>query len=473
MTTLPRVHLRTGIQAQGEGLEFFDLGRGFLYREMHGLAGITDQFWKQLLPQIAHTDLGVHAACVVLGTAVMHRRYRTDDRFSIVGKYYGRAIQQIQHDLATRPTEVSNIACMCFLLVMTDLLLDRHVQALSHLQGALALLHSRQQNSSPDGAITLASVPIQNSDFALIDVIDIAALSLDISVSSYASELPPRLPSPKAFDDSSFPWLKGQELRTLGVLHSAYEFLNRASTFKYVPIRFHPQDLDIDHGRHIANLISTTHALSFAIGQHSAQENRRLLILRMQFHSCLIRLATILCPEECIYDTYTEVFRCIIEDARLVMSGEPRVPVNRELLISADLGLVQPLSFTAMKCRDFDIRSAAIALLNGCGTDGPFDAKVLAAISRRVIELEMSRYELTQVSAHSLSDLVPERLRICGCGPDLSQVRQVGDPQVTAFFSRCVDISAMMAEQTADGFGKSAHWQIWTEAITVGEAWNV
>jgi hypothetical protein len=122
-----------------------------------------------------------------------------------------------------------------------------------------------------------------------------------------------------------------------------------------------------------------------------------------------------------------------------------------------------------MKCRDFDIRSAAIGLLDQCGTDGPFDAKVLAAISRRVMEVEMSQYELTQVSAHSLSDLVPERLRICGCGPDLSQVRQVGDPQVTAFFSCCVDISAMMAEQTPDGYEKSTHWQIWTEAVTLSE----
>lgn len=140
---------------------------------------------------------------------------------------------------------------------------------------------------------------------------------------------------------------------------------------------------------------------------------------------------------------------------------------------SADLGLVQPLFFTAMKCRDSDIRSAAIEMLDQCGTDKPFDAKVLAAISRRVIELEMSQDGLTRMPTHSPSDFVPERLRIGGCGPDYSHLRQVGDPQVTAFFSRCVDVSVIMAEKTPNDFEKSTHWQIWTETVTLGEAGNV
>lgn len=345
---------------------------------------------------------------------------------------------------------------------MTDLLLDRHVQALFHLQGALGLLQSRQQNMGRDNTINLKEA----SNFALLDVIDIAAVSLDISVSSYASELPPRLPSLKAFDDFPYPGLKGQELQALKTLHSAYEFLNRASNFKYMPMRFHPRGIDIDQGRHIANLMSITDALSQGLEQHSTKDNQRLLISRMQCHSCLIRLATILSPEECIYDTYTELFHQIVGDAISVMSQKQTETPEDKYGFSADFGLVQPLSYTATKCRNLDIRSAAIEMLDKCGTDGPFDAKVLAAISRRVVELETFQHDVAQSSTQALSYLVPERFRVCGCGPDLSQVREVGDPQVIAFFSRCVDVSVMMAERTPDGFEKGIHWQIWTENIT-------
>lgn len=438
---------------------------------MQGFSGVTDKFWKILLPQIAHADPGAHAACVVLGTAVMHRRDRAGERFTTVSKHYGRAIQQIQHDLATRPTEVANIACMCFLLVMTDLLMNRHGQALSHLQGALALLNCRHQKICPDQSITPGISTPEASHFALIDVIDIAALSLDVSVSSYASEMPPRLSSPRTFDSSLSTGVKGQELRALITLHAAYEFLNRASHFKYVPPQFHPQGIDIEHGRHLANMMSVAHALSLALSQDSALDDKRLLTMRMQCHSCLMRLATILCPEECIYDTYTELFRCILEDASVMLRGL-EMPLGDQLGFSADLGLIQPLSFTAMKCRDPDIRVAALDLLEQCGTDGPFDARVLAAISRRVIELEASQQDPERTTLQALESLVLEEMRICGSGPDLSQNRQFDDPQVTAFFSRCVDLSVMMAEQTPEGFEKSMHWQIWTESLAVSKIRN-
>ena len=122
-----------------------------------------------------------------------------------------------------------------------------------------------------------------------------------------------------------------------------------------------------------------------------------------------------------------------------------------------------------MKCRDLETRSTAIRLLEQCGTDGSFDAKILAAVSRRVIELETFQHESTLPSVHDRSGVVPERLRICGCGPDLSQVRQSGDPQVTAFFSRCLDVSTMMAEQSPDGFENSTHWEIWTEVVPLND----
>lgn len=425
---------------------------------MHSSSGLVDQFWKHLLPQIAHMDPGAHAACVVLGSAVLYRRDGSPDRFSTVSRHYGHALQQIQHDLASRPKETTSLTSMCFLLVMTDVLMDRHVQALFHLQGGLALLRS-QQKGGEDAAKEV-------SDYIPTDAIDIAALSLDISVSSYAVDIPPRLPSLKDFDISA-PWeYEDLEVQVLGVLHSSYMFLNKASGLKYTPYQFRAADLGTEQGRLIAGLTTSTKAISSIVKQRPEQDYHRPLVLRMQCHSCLIALASILSPEECVYDTHTELFRNIILDARFIISRRPK---GSDHAISADLGLVQPLSFTAMKCREFETRSAALKMLKQCGTDGPFDARVLAAVSRRAIELETSRDKLTYGVLEPLSSLVPEYKRISGCGPDLGQVRRAGDVQVPAFFSRCVNVSAMMAEQTPQGFEKSIHWEVWTESIPLDE----
>jgi hypothetical protein len=191
---------------------------------MHVSSGLVDQFWKHLLPQIAHMDPGAHAACVVLGSAVLYRRDESPDRFSTVSRHYGHALQQIQHDLATRPKETTSLTSMCFLLVMTDVLMDRHVQALFHLQGGLALLRSRHQRSED------ASKEV--SDYVPTDAIDIAALSLDIGVASYAIDIPPRLPSSKDFNISARLEYKDLEVQILGVLHSSYVFLNLASSIR-------------------------------------------------------------------------------------------------------------------------------------------------------------------------------------------------------------------------------------------------
>jgi hypothetical protein len=428
---------------------------------MHSSSGLVDQFWKYLLPQIAHMDPGAHAACVVLGSAVLYRRDGSLDRFSTVSRHYGHALQQIQYDLASRPKETTSLTSMCFLLVMTDVLMDRHVQALFHLQGGLALLRSRHQGGE-DAAKEV-------SDYGPTDAIDIAALSLDISVASYAVDIPPRLPSLpslKDFDISAHLEYKDLEIQVLGVLHSAYVFLNKASGFKYTPYQFRAADLGTEQGRLIAGLTTSTKAISSIVKQRSKQDYHRPLVLRMQCHSCLIALASILSPEECVYDTHTELFRNIILNAKSIISSRPK---GSDHAISADLGLVQPLSFTAMKCREFETRSAALEMLKQCGTDGPFDARVLAAVSRRAIELETLQDKLTYGVFEPLSSLVPEYKRISGCGPDLGQVRRAGDVQVSVFFSRCVNVPAMMAEHTPQGFEKSIHWEVWTDSIPLDD----
>lgn len=404
-----------------------------------------------MLPQMAHTDAGAHATCVALGAAVAYQRGRDRRHTSAIYLYYGRAISRIQQDLAERPEEVTCLVTMCLLLVITDLLMNRHKQALSHLQGSLTLLRRRQ--TAEDKLST-------NDQFVVSDVADVVGMILDISASSFALELSPRLPRLVMSDSRNVidgHRTSNEELRVLTSLHASYAFLHEASRFKYVPTRFRPLGIEIDQRRHIGNLLSVLKSIGSNPGSGVMHSNHRTTALRAQCHSCLIWVSTILDPRECAYDSYTQLFRTIVNDAKMSINHTISSSEKLSSKFIADLGIVQPLWFTASKSRDLETRLEAIELLRKSGTNGPFDGFILSAVARRAVEIERS--------TSTLSLLVPERDRICGCGPDIEALARPDTQSIKAYFSRCNDVEKMMAEETPDGYEKNSHWEIWTEII--------
>lgn len=413
--------------------------------------GISDDFWKMILPQIVYTDAGAHATCVALGAVVSYQRDRDRQDTSAIYRYYGRAVSKIQQDLAERPGEVTCLVTMCLLLVVTDLLLNRHHQALSHLQGSLTLLRRRQ--TTEDKLDT-------NDRFVISDVVDIVGTILDISASSFALELSPRLPrlvipDSRALIDHNR--TSDKELCVLTSLHATYAFLNEASRYKYVPTRFRPWDIEIDQHRHIGNLLCVLKSIGSNPGSGPMHSNNRTTALRAQCHSCLIWVSTILDPRECAYDSYAQLFRTIVNDARMSIDHtlSPFKKLNSKFI--ADLGIVQPLWFTASKSRDLETRLEAIDLLRKSGRNGPFDGRILSAVASRAVEIEHS--------TSTPSSPVLERDRICGCGPDIESLAQPNAENIKAYFSLCKDVEKMMAEETPDGYEKNSHWEIWTEMI--------
>lgn len=414
-----------------------------------------------VLPQIAYTDAGAHTTCVALGAAVSYHRGRHRRDISAIYRYYGRAVSRIQQDLAERPGEVTCLVTMCLLLVVTDLLMERRSQALSHLQGSLTLLRRRQIS-------TTEHEPDADDKFVMSDVVDTVGMILDISASSFALELPPRLPRliiPESGAEGDGLRTSDQELHVLASLHASYAFLNAASKFKYVPMKFRPLGIEIDQHRHIGNLLSVLRSISSNLECGSVHSRTRLTVLRAQCHSCLIWVSTILDPWESAYDLYTQLFKTIVNDARLSIGRISNSVQRLSSVFSADLGIVQPLWFTASKSRDLEIRLEAIELLSKSGRNGPFDGSVLAAVARRAVDLEHSTLDDKLDDQSILSSLVPERSRICGCGPDVEALARLDDQSIKAYFSLCKDVKKMMAEETPVGYENESHWEIWTERI--------
>lgn len=463
----PRTPLTYGVATDPETSRLFARGRVYLSCDIENSFGATDRFWKILLPQIASSDLGTHSACVALGAAVSHDSAHDSQSTANLHLYYGLAIRKIQQDLTEMTADPACLASMCLLVGMIDLLIGRPVQALSHLQGALTLIRDRRRatTGSGDGHPRIVEA---SDEFSPLDVIDIVGTTLDICGMAFALDVAPRLPTVKHVEATPGNDLQitfSSEIDILKVLHACFTFLNEASRYKYAPARFQPSSIGIEQARHIAKMFATLRRLDLTLSESSDQQKMRSIVLRAQCSSCLIWLYAILDPRECVYDTYTPIFRSILDDAKQLVGHKPLSAHKKSPVLSTDLGIVQPLWLTATKSRDVKTRLEAIGLLRKSGRDAPFEGRVLALVARRAAELEAPPLSSTVDRKGSLSDLIPEYRRIVDCGPDTEQHDPADGSGIVAFFKRCVNVKDLMTGESIDEHKKDAHWKTWKEKI--------
>ncbi|OIW32299.1 hypothetical protein CONLIGDRAFT_612841 [Coniochaeta ligniaria NRRL 30616] len=126
--------------------------------------------------------------------------------------------------------------------------------------------------------------------------------------------------------------------------------------------------------------------------------------------------------DEVVFDSQTSMFVRLLEQlvdlrtasaAWLSYSRPPGLKFDMSRSI-VDLGWIPPLFFTAIKCRVHRIRLQAIRLLESTShREGIWDGKILARVSRRVMELEEKDYYGDVDTADDFS------LSSAPCGKDL------------------------------------------------------
>lgn len=118
--------------------------------------------------------------------------------------------------------------------------------------------------------------------------------------------------------------------------------------------------------------------------QHTLNDQREALLLRVHHKSTLIWLATCMSIDESAFDAYTDDFESIVQSAWVLA----KLP-NNTFLFALDMGIIAPLFLTATKCRSLRIRQSAIKLLHEIpGREGLWDAKLHAQCAERVVAIE-------------------------------------------------------------------------------------
>ena len=125
----------------------------------------------------------------------------------------------------------------------------------------------------------------------------------------------------------------------------------------------------------------------------SAKDQNRADVLRIHYEIFQIRLAFGTSTRERNYDRFNPAFDHIIkliegliDPFRYGISSHDVLP-----MLSLDMGVIAPLYFTAIKCRDHDTRQKAIDLLDRWPCrEGVWDQRALAKLARKAMEIEES-----------------------------------------------------------------------------------
>ena len=382
-------------------------------------------------------------------------------------RMYGFALRNIQQNIVESTKSSSALVAACLLLAISEVLIGQELAALSHLQGMLLLLQQRQE--SKVNRLNTGSCLSSETSFVLDEDIDIAGAILDIGTASYALGIQPRLPSltEKLSNDHSlrpndFSYV---ERRVLKTLHSSYAFASTHNRWRYVPNKFVPKDTFIGQSQICADLFQRIQEVGLLAAELDTAQVLRALILRAQCSVCLIYLQRLLEPLETGYDRFQASFRSAVEDAKIVMNTRP-VQTHSYIDCSLDLGVIQPLYFTAIKCRDLVTRLEAVKLLQMTGREGPFDGKKFSLLARRIVELETRICNPSDINGNVVEQqLIPESMRVHGAGIDVTHSPGMFATTISASFSRCRDVESLLDADSPNEYEDPCHWELWDELL--------
>ena len=124
-------------------------------------------------------------------------------------------------------------------------------------------------------------------------------------------------------------------------------------------------------------------------------ERQAMLLLRMHQLVAWVRLHTASSPSEMVYDAfmteYREIVRAAEEFMGLIDPGAKTTgsSFQSQSIIAFDLGVITPLAFVAITCRDFILRRRCVELLyRRHRREDLWDSHLVAVVSAAIIDLE-------------------------------------------------------------------------------------
>lgn len=399
----------------------------FRQRTAPALAGqFESKFWYQLVLQVSQTEPAVRHAVVALGSLHETLDRNGEEISTITASLIGREFSLQQYDKSVTSLRsrlvseegygVLQIALICCILFNSfETVCGNHGQALLHLQSGLKLMKEWMAQRKRTSFLPQPT-STQSELCQVFSRLNIHARSL------LDPELPPyhnlteMLPSvmPETFQDLTqardslycmyndgfafYQKLIEQTRCGTCTINTAnpsesFNFLNEFGRLDSFLIRW---------------LSAFDRYLELNTATADSKELKGATLLRVHYLCAFIVLHKSIRSEQCAFDTYTSHFDQIVSLSSAVMyaPGGPDLSTPRPTF-SLDLGVIAPLFYTAVSCRDPAIRRRAVSALSCPRKEGAWSAVDAARVAYLAIQIEEDGLD----KVRSCSD-VPETSRL-------------------------------------------------------------
>lgn len=376
----------------------------------------------QFILQASHCDEAVRSAVIALGSIgerLSINNLLTPDNeqanachdFAVF--QYCKALKRLRERISNKPEGSANLAIiLCFLFTIFEFLQGNDTASLVHLRSGLKILR-RGQTSVPTGLWTVPAEqdPVTHEILRVYSIMDMQA-TVWLGLKTFQApimipldgpgDVPAHLDRFSTLDDASqslnYRIASAYYFRRLTDVHETGESPDQ------VPLEViaKKEELRVQLKEWPISLEALIRKLS---GELNTEMSQRIAVLKINYETVLMILTACLQPSDRqFYADHELEFRKIVALAKSVvgpMSDLEHIVAannsdkNPEPLFSFYIGVIQPLYFTAIKCRNLDICREAIALLSSSPwREGAWDSASMARIAaRRLQEDDEKMYE--------------------------------------------------------------------------------
>ncbi|RSL83399.1 hypothetical protein CEP51_004529 [Fusarium floridanum] len=418
LSTRSRVGPRSGLER-----ESFDW---FRYRASVKLCGVfSSRFWDTLVLQASMTVPAVLHALLALGSA--HRlevmrscsQHETSsescqqqERFTL--EQYNKAIACLRPHFAKTDRDASStrmVLITCVIFVCLELLQGRYVEGQTHLENGLNLLSQLQADLQPAG--TQGRIVLGHPQESVSDSYLAEAFSRLYAQSSLFGRVPGGCCNSQSYAiatviaDSTIqapPPLfnsMSQARQHLDVLFNAIHCLTVQCPRERI-VRQAPTELLDTQSRILTGLRLWQDAYKISRLNLTPQLNFRDALsypLLNVYHTMAVVMATTCLPppDESIFESFEESFVSVVsasedllrEAIAAIATEKAEGYCSGGFSFTADIGLIPPLYYTALKCRVPCLRRRAIGMLEAVThKESIWNGAVAAQIAREVVRIE-------------------------------------------------------------------------------------
>ena len=330
-------------------------------------------------------------------------------RFAI--QQYSKAMKALQSRIISGKTLHQNLTLLiCLLFVTFEFQQLGYGEAHSHLNSGLKIIQEYEQSPQLSPELT--------SD--VMDPLVEAFERLDVQMSSFTSSQVHLKRShstisavsggrPLHFERVS------DAMRDLNFLLGAMRDFNWETDAQ----RFSHEGLSSDDvmvfQEHMISLLKQLHRWHLAMNDlqsrtKSIKDQISADILRVRQIYCKLKVATCLTDgRECLWDSYLTDFEQLVKTSEIVMFRRSVLSAeNEKVNFTLDTGIIPPVYFTVLKCRDPNLRRRALVLLKNCKhQEGAWNGPIIASMAEKVMILEERGLDSVYIAAD-----VPEENRM-------------------------------------------------------------